>query len=115
MLAGNGQRLAVFLPVIEQIPLIAFERCSRDLGQRSDSTSRAPGQKHLHVHSAHSKRALAEALHGKMLQVLFQKYAKRLPGRSASVQPHRSDVVILLSLSCSVFFMLPPVAAIMTR
>ncbi len=115
MLTGNGQRLAVFLPVMEQISLITFERCSRDLCRLGGSTSSTPFQEHLHVNAANSQRALAETLHGKMLQVLFQKYAKRLPGRSAFFHPCRSDVVVLLSLSCSVFFMLPPEAAILTR
>jgi hypothetical protein len=77
VLAGNRQRLTVFLPVVKQKALITFERCSRDLGWRSDSTSPAPRQKHLHVNATNSESALAETLYGKILQISIQKWGKR--------------------------------------
>jgi hypothetical protein len=77
VLAGNGQGLAVLLPVLEQIALIIFEGRSSDLGRCNDSTSSTPFQKHFHVNTTDSQRALAEALHRKMLKILIQQCGKR--------------------------------------
>src|SRR5882724_8236683 len=80
VLAGNGQRLSVFLSVLEQISLIVFERCSRDLCRLGGSIPSAPFQKHLHVNAANSQSARAEALHRKMLQILIQQQSKGSSG-----------------------------------
>ena len=67
VLASNGQWLAVFFLILEQIPLIAFEGCPRNLVRRGGTTSSTPFQEHFHVNAANSQRAFAEALYSQML------------------------------------------------
>jgi hypothetical protein len=73
MLAGDRKWLPIFLSVIEQVSLVAFERSFCDLGWNCDSISSAPRQEHLHVNATNPERGLSEALHRKMLEIPIEK------------------------------------------
>ena len=76
MLTGYRQGLSVFLTVMEQMTLVAFERGSCNFVWEDNSGSFAPGQKHLHVDAANSQRVFAETFHGKVEEVFIEERSK---------------------------------------
>lgn len=115
VLAGNCQRLAISFPVMEQEPLVGFDRCSAHACGSCNPTFSAPRQKHLQVNAANPEGVLAEALHCQKLQIFIEKRGERLRARSV---PSASCLPVTQYLAClakHVFFMMPPEISILPR
>ena len=72
MLAGERQRLAVFLAVVKHMPLIAFEHRARHLHRLANAALPAPVQKQADMHAPVLHRVLGVVAHPQVFQMLFQ-------------------------------------------
>src|SRR5258708_4837325 len=70
VLRAEGERLAVFLAVVEQIPLIAFEHWARDLCWLGESAFGAPLQEEPDMYLAIFDRVYGVVPHPERVQML---------------------------------------------
>jgi hypothetical protein len=100
--------LAIFLSVVEQVSLIAFERCASDLGWDCDSISSAPSQKHLHVNAADPECTFGETLHCKVLEIFIQECSEWCGAAAARLSMCQIIAEVPFAFTKNVFFMTPP-------
>ena len=79
MLAAEAERLAVFLAVVEQVPLVAFQHGPGNFGWLGETALGAPLQEEPDVHLAVADGVFGVVLHAQRIQVFGQQRGQRRP------------------------------------